>query len=856
MLVSSSKNVFIVGADIFEFSGLFALPEAEVARFIAGQNAAFSGFEDLPLPIVTAINGFALGGGMEQALASDYRVMAATAQIGLPEVTLGIFPGYGGTVRLPRLAGLAVAIDWITSGKPRAADAALAAGVVDAVAAPEQLRATALDLLGRAIASGEWRARRERRHGPCALDQAALDAARKQLARSAALYPAPLAAAELMAGSAGLGRDAALALENQAFGRIGRTQAATSMVQQFVNDQFIKGKGKAYAKIARPLRQAGVLGAGIMGGGIAYTSAARGVPVVMKDIAQKALDLGIGEARKQLGKQVEAGRMQPARAEAVLASIRPTLDYDGFDAVDVVVEAVVEKLEVKKQVLADVERRVRADAIIASNTSSLPIGEIATALQRPENFVGMHFFNPVPVMPLVEVIRGARTSDVAAATVAGYAATMGKTPIVVQDCPGFLVNRILTAYLLGHLRALHDGADYLAVDTVMEKFGWPMGPAYLQDVIGMDTMKHVVEIIAAGYQDRYLLDFPLATMLLADRNRLGQKNGVGFYRYETDPKGKPKKLVDAQTAQLLATLQPQGQREFGEAPDHRAPDAAHDGRGGNLPGAGRRRVGGRDRHRAGARPRLSALRRRTAQVRRLARAGAGGPALRRVRGGEPAVPRDRAHARDGRGRRALLPGCGCRLRQQFDRHRRRLAAADAQRRRRRGAPPRCCSAWISVVMMRAPVAPIGWPSAQAPPLTLTRAVVELEIAHRGHGDHREGLVDLVQVDIACSCQPSRASTFCDGADRRGREPLRLLRVAGVADEARQRLEARALGRGAAHQHQRRGAVGDRGRAGRGDRAVLAERRLEARDLRDVAGAGRLVARYERLALAALRRSPA
>jgi 3-hydroxyacyl-CoA dehydrogenase/enoyl-CoA hydratase/3-hydroxybutyryl-CoA epimerase/enoyl-CoA isomerase len=565
VLVSSSKNAFIVGADIFEFSGLFALPEAQIAGFIAGQNAAFSGFEDLPLPIVTAINGFALGGGLEQALASDYRVMAATAQIGLPEVTLGIFPGYGGTVRLPRLADLAVAIDWITSGKPRAADAALAAGVVDAVAAPEQLRATALDLLGRAMTSGEWRARRERRRGPCALDQAALDAARKQLARSSALYPAPLAAVELMAGSAGLGRDAALAREHQAFARIGCTQAATSMVQQFVNDQFIKGKGKAYAKIAHPLRQAAVLGAGIMGGGIAYTSAVRGVPVVMKDIAQKALDLGIGEARKQLGKQVEAGRMQPARAEAVLASIRPTLDYDGFDAVDVVVEAVVEKLEVKKQVLADVERRVRAEAIIASNTSSLPIGEIATALQRPENFVGMHFFNPVPVMPLVEVIRGARTSDVAAATVAGYAATMGKTPIVVQDCPGFLVNRILTAYLLGHLRALHDGADYLAVDTVMEKFGWPMGPAYLQDVIGMDTMKHVVEIIAAGYQDRYLLDFPLATMLLADRNRLGQKNGVGFYRYETDPKGKPKKLVDAQTAQLLATLQPQGQREFGEA---------------------------------------------------------------------------------------------------------------------------------------------------------------------------------------------------------------------------------------------------------------------------------------------------
>lgn len=565
VLVTSAKNVFIVGADIFEFAELFVRSEAEIASFIAMQNTSFCALEDLPVPVVTAINGFALGGGMEQTLATDYRVMALGAQIGLPETGLGLFPGYGGTVRLPRLAGLAVAIGWISDGKPRSAEAALAAGVVDATAAPDALRTTALELLERTIASGEWRTRRERRHGGFAVDQAALEAARRQLGRTAKLYPAALAATELMAGSAGLGRDAALAQENQAFSRIARTQAASSMVQQFVNDQFIKGRGRTYAKIARPVRAAGVLGAGIMGGGIAYTSAVRGVPVVMKDIAQQALDLGVGEARKQLDKQVEGGRMQAAKAGAVLASIRPTLDYAGFESADVVVEAVVENLGVKKRVLAEVEQQVRADTIIASNTSSLSIGEIATALQRPEHFVGMHFFNPVPVMPLVEVIRGPQTSDVAAATIAGYATAMGKTPIVVQDCPGFLVNRILIAYMLGYLRALHDGADYQVVDAVMEQFGWPMGPAYLQDVIGMDTMKHVVEIIAAGYPERYHTDFPLATALMAERNRLGQKNGVGFFRYETDPKGKPKKVVDAETAALLSTLQPQGRREFSEA---------------------------------------------------------------------------------------------------------------------------------------------------------------------------------------------------------------------------------------------------------------------------------------------------
>jgi 3-hydroxyacyl-CoA dehydrogenase/enoyl-CoA hydratase/3-hydroxybutyryl-CoA epimerase/enoyl-CoA isomerase len=564
VLVTSGKGVFIAGADIFEFAGIFARPEPEVLAHIVAQNGAFTAFDDLPVPSVAALNGFALGGGLEMALACDYRVAAVTAQIGLPEVTLGLMPGYGGSVRLARLAGTAVAVEWIVDGKPRKAEAALAAGVVDAVSAPEALRAAALALLERVLASGEWRARRERRRGPAEPAVATVDSARASLARTAALYPAAPAAVELLARCAPLARDAALREEHIAFARIGRTQAAAAMTQQFTNEQYIKGRIKALAKIARPVQRAAVLGAGIMGGGIASTSALRGVPVVMKDIAQGALDLGMGEARKQLDKQVAAGRMTAEKADTVLASIQPTLEFSGFDHVDVVVEAVVEKAEVKKAVLADVERRVRADAIVATNTSSIPIGSLAAALTRPENFLGMHFFNPVPVMPLVEVIRGARTSEAATATVVGYAAALGKTPIVVSDCPGFLVNRILTAYLLGHLRALHDGADYLAVDAALEKFGWPMGPAYLQDVIGMDTMQHVVEIIAAGYPERYVLDFPLATLLLAGRKRLGQKNGVGFYRYETDPKGKPRKLVDPETATLLATLQPRGARAFSE----------------------------------------------------------------------------------------------------------------------------------------------------------------------------------------------------------------------------------------------------------------------------------------------------
>ncbi|MCC7462655.1 MAG: enoyl-CoA hydratase/isomerase family protein, partial [Gammaproteobacteria bacterium] len=537
-------------------------PEDEVLAHITGQNAAFTAFDDLPVPSVAAINGFALGGGLEMALACDYRVLAATAQVGLPEVTLGLFPGYGGTVRMARLAGTATAIEWIVDGKPRRAEAARAAGVVDAVAEPAALRTAALELLGQVLASDEWRRRRVHRRAACDAAASAVAAARASLAPTAVLYPAAPAAVELLARCAVLTRDAALRAEHQAFARIGRSQAAASMTQQFANDQYLKGRVRALTQIARPVQRAGVLGAGIMGGGIAGTSALRGVPALLKDIAPGPLDLGMSEARRQFERQVAAGRMTGEQAAAVLGNIQPTLDYAGFDAVDVVVEAVVEKPSVKQAVLADVEQYVRADTILATNTSSIPIDSLATALQRPENFLGMHFFNPVPRMPLVEVIRGSRTSDVAAATIVGYAATLGKTPIVVRDCPGFLVNRILTAYLLGQLRALHDGADYRAVDAAMEEFGWPMGPALLQDVIGMDTMQHVLEIIAAGYPERYRLDFPLATMLLAGHGRLGQKSGAGYYRHEIDPRGKSRKLVDPATAELLATLQPRGSRAF------------------------------------------------------------------------------------------------------------------------------------------------------------------------------------------------------------------------------------------------------------------------------------------------------
>lgn len=568
VLVTSGHEVFIVGADIFEFTALFSKPAAQIESHIAHQNSIFTAFSDLNVPSVVAINGLALGGGLEMCLACDARVMSEATRIGVPEVSLGLFPGYGGTVRLPRICAAAVAIEWITTGKPQSAQTALATSAVDQVVAPEAVRTAAVSLLKSMIGSGDWRAARQRRSGPFNAPPEVFTQAKAALAKVSVHQPAALAAVELMERAAPHTRDEALRLEHAAFAQIARTQAAASLVQLFINDQRIRKKAKEYAKIAHKVKRAAVVGAGIMGGGIAYTSAVRGIPAIMKDINQTALDIGVAEARKLLAKQVDSGRIDAAKSAAVLADIHPTLQYSSFDSVDMVVEAVVENINVKKAVLRDVEKLVRPETIIASNTSSLSISEMATALSRPENFVGMHFFNPVPLMPLVEVIRGRQTSPEAAATVAAYAAALGKTAIVVEECPGFLVNRILIPYMLGFLRAIHSGADYLRIDSVMEAFGWPMGPAYLQDVVGMDTLQHVLESITGGFAARMQIDFPQAVKLWVSHGRLGQKSGAGFYRYETDPKGRPRKVIDPQTQQLLAGIQPGGLAAFSDQELH------------------------------------------------------------------------------------------------------------------------------------------------------------------------------------------------------------------------------------------------------------------------------------------------
>jgi len=542
VLVTSGKAAFIVGADIFEFTATFAQSEAAIQAHVQRQNEAFTALHDLPVPTVAVINGLALGGGFEVALACDSRVMSTEAAVGLPEVTLGLFPGFGGTARLSRLIGVAAAIEWITGGKQQNAGRSLAVGAVDETATPMMLMTAAARRLQQLIESGDWRKLREQRHLPVVLDATAVESARATLKKTTGHEPAASAAVDLLERAATVSGDRALELESAAFARIARTQAAASMIQLFINDQVVRKKARAYAQNAAKVQRVAVLGAGIMGGGIAFTAASRGMRVLMKDIIGSQLDAGMSEVDRLLARQVQSKRTSKEQAQVIRESIQQTLTFDGFKDVDVVVEAIVENLGVKKRVLAEVESNVPGDALIASNTSSLSIGELAGSLQRPGRFVGLHFFNPVPAMPLVEVIRSAATEATSLTAAVSFASALGKTPVVVLDCPGFLVNRILTPYMLGFLRAFADGADFEHVDRVMEGFGWPMGPALLQDVIGMDTLEHVLGVISAGYPQRMKVDFNNAVSTWVKHGRLGQKTGVGWYRYQLDSQGRRSKM--------------------------------------------------------------------------------------------------------------------------------------------------------------------------------------------------------------------------------------------------------------------------------------------------------------------------
>ena len=545
--VTSAKKTFVVGADITEFGEMFAQSEADLIKTLGRINSIFNQLEDLNIPTVACINGIALGGGLEITLCADYRILTPAAKVGLPETKLGIFPGFGGSVRMPRLIGVDNAAEWIATGAQHGPDKALKDGVADAIVDADKLTEAAEHLLTECIAGKiDYRAKRQQKLEGIKLPEieqkmAFSTAAAVVFQKAGKHYPAPNTAIATMQAHANMSRDEALVVEAKGFAEVARTDVASCLIGLFLNDQMLKKQAEHYQQNARDIKQAAVLGAGIMGGGIAYQSAYKGTPIIMKDIRDEALDLGLSEANKLLSKQVSRGKIDVATLGKVLGNIRPSLNYGDFANVDIVVEAVVENPKVKAAVLTEVENQVNEDTILASNTSTISITQLAQPLQRPENFVGMHFFNPVHKMPLVEVIRGEHTSDVAVATTVSYARAMGKNPIVVNDCPGFLVNRVLFPYFAGFNLLVRDGADFVAVDKVMESFGWPMGPAYLLDVVGLDTAHHAAEVMAQGFPERMAITYDTAATTMYQNERLGQKNAKGFYRYELDRKGRPQK---------------------------------------------------------------------------------------------------------------------------------------------------------------------------------------------------------------------------------------------------------------------------------------------------------------------------
>ena len=547
LLIESGKpDVFIAGADVKEF--VTAKPE-EVEPGVRQVQALFERVARLGYPTVAAIDGACLGGGTELALACDYRLMSDSkkSQIGLPEVRLGIFPAWGGTTRLPLLVGLASGLDLILTGKTLDARRAQKIGLVDeAVPAPifrEYVRLFARGKIGMP------KPRPGRRRPPTLAERAlesmpvgrriVLARARKNvLEKTGGHYPAPLEAIEVIREGYGKPIDVGLDAEARHIARIFGGEVQKNLLFLFFATEQIKketGTSDPNAR-PRPVTRVGVLGAGVMGGGIAQLAADKGLPARMKDIDPKALAHGFAAAAAIWKEKVRKRRLPPREMSAKMALLSGGFDYSGFARCEVTIEAVVEKLAVKRAVLKEWEGIVPRDSIFASNTSTIPIGEIAADAAEPSRVAGMHFFNPVHRMPLVEVIRGPRTSEQTVATVFSLAKTLGKTPVVVKDSPGFLVNRVLAPYLSEAVRLLLEGCSIEDVDRAMTEFGMPVGPIALLDDVGLDVAAKAGEVLEKAFPDRMKAG---EDARLAAAGRLGRKSGKGFYDYEKGKRRKP-----------------------------------------------------------------------------------------------------------------------------------------------------------------------------------------------------------------------------------------------------------------------------------------------------------------------------
>jgi 3-hydroxyacyl-CoA dehydrogenase/enoyl-CoA hydratase/3-hydroxybutyryl-CoA epimerase/3-hydroxyacyl-CoA dehydrogenase/enoyl-CoA hydratase/3-hydroxybutyryl-CoA epimerase/enoyl-CoA isomerase len=540
---SGKPGMFIAGADINEL-GSAQINPIEAQRLTRRGLDLFGSFEKLPFPTVAAIEGACVGGGLELALAFDYRVASThpKTEIGLPEVKLGLIPGWGGTQRLSRLIGPALAAELICAGETVNAHRARELGIVFDAVPSERLLEEAMRLAKWAQQSNEWEGLRRRKRQPVGLseDQHSyiFAVARAQvLAKTKGQLPAPLAALDAIEKGCNLPLDEGLRIESEAFAPLIGSPISRNLIAVFFMTQRLqKDPGVADASIQpKSVDRVGVLGAGIMGAGIAGAHIRRGIPVTLLDSVPQALEKGVAAITKVMQTRIDIGRMKIEEMVAALGRLSTTGSLAAMADREVVIEAVIENEATKVDLYRQLEPVLRADAILASNTSTISITRMAQSQKRPEQFAGMHFFNPVDRMQLVEVIRGQRTSDQTVVTLVALAKRIGKTPIVVRDCPGFLVNRILFPYLNESLVLLEEGADPRAIDKAATAFGMPMGPITLNDLVGLDTSLYAGKVVNTAFADRAKTTRILDELVGA--GRLGQKSGAGFFNYAKGSRG-------------------------------------------------------------------------------------------------------------------------------------------------------------------------------------------------------------------------------------------------------------------------------------------------------------------------------
>ena len=536
ILISGKKSGFIAGADIREFTGI--TDEAGGYALIRAGQLVFERLEALPCPTVAAIHGFALGGGLETALACRYRVAVADERLalGLPEVQLGLHPGFGGTVRSVRLLGVRPAMQLMLTGKPLRAKKALQLGLVDRLVSEPELRAAAREFVLKAPpprrAPLSERLLSTRLARPFVKGALIAEVARRA---PRAHYPAPYAIIDLWARHGAHGA-AAFEAEARSMARLFLSETSRNLVRVFLlTDRLKSGGGKA----ARDLKHVHVVGAGVMGGDIAAWSALRGFTVTLQD---RTLEL-VAPALQRAAELFDKRLPDAAQRAAARARLRADVEGAGVPDADVVIEAIFENLEAKQQLYAQLEPRLKAGALLASNTSSITLESLAGKLAQPARLVGLHFFNPVAQMPLIEVVHGAATDAGAVQLASGFARRIDKLPLPCRSAPGFMVNRVLTPYTYEAMLAAAEGVPLQLIDRAAVAFGMPVGPIELVDVVGLDVAEHVGEIIAAQLQRPVTQVARLRELIAA--KKFGRKSGEGFYRWEHGKPLKPEAAGEA-----------------------------------------------------------------------------------------------------------------------------------------------------------------------------------------------------------------------------------------------------------------------------------------------------------------------